>query len=272
MNIPEGKIAIFLCDITGKMAEPWVAAGYHCVLVDPQHPTGIHTDGLVTRIGDIIIGCTDYLGALIRTGRVVFVMGFPPCTDVAVSGSLHFEKKRQKDPHFQAKAALVAEQCRMTGMLSGVPWAFENPVSVFSSIFGESNHGFHPWWFTGICLNDNYTKNTRLWVGGGFAMPNNDVHPSVQQSVDFVTAKCGRMFAKPKAIEMLSKMGASDEEIQMVRDWYPDDRIHKAAPGDERANFRSATPSGFAMAVYLANAPHLKAAANDNNPAAEAAA
>ena len=52
----------------------------------------------------------------------------------------------------------------------------------------------------------------------------------------------------------------------------PDDRIHKASPGPERANFRSATPAGFAMAVFLANAPHLKAPANDNQLAANAAA
>lgn len=33
----------------------------------------------------------------------------------------------------------------------------------------------------------------------------------------------------------------------------PDDRIHKAPPSDERANFRSATPMGFAKAVFAAN-------------------
>lgn len=35
----------------------------------------------------------------------------------------------------------------------------------------------------------------------------------------------------------------------------PDNRIHMAPPGDERANFRSATPRGFARAVYEANRP-----------------
>jgi hypothetical protein len=39
----------------------------------------------------------------------------------------------------------------------------------------------------------------------------------------------------------------------------PDDRIHKAPPGDDRANFRSATPRGFSRALYIANAPHLRA-------------
>lgn len=38
----------------------------------------------------------------------------------------------------------------------------------------------------------------------------------------------------------------------------PDNRIHLAPPSADRANFRSATPMGFSMAVFLANAPHLK--------------
>ena len=33
----------------------------------------------------------------------------------------------------------------------------------------------------------------------------------------------------------------------------PDDRIHKAAPGPGRADFRSETPMGFSRAVFLAN-------------------
>jgi hypothetical protein len=35
----------------------------------------------------------------------------------------------------------------------------------------------------------------------------------------------------------------------------PDSRIFTAPPGDERADFRSATPRGFARAVFLANNP-----------------
>lgn len=43
----------------------------------------------------------------------------------------------------------------------------------------------------------------------------------------------------------------------LVTDWYPDNRIHECPPSDERANIRSATPLGFAKAVFLSNAPHL---------------
>jgi hypothetical protein len=38
----------------------------------------------------------------------------------------------------------------------------------------------------------------------------------------------------------------------------PDNRIHAAPPGPDRANFRSATPRGFAIAVFNANRPALQ--------------
>ncbi len=209
---------IFLCDITGHMADPWVKAGYRAVLVDPQHGTN-SDDGRVERIAATVLGAAPRLGEILRTENVVFACGFPPCTDVAVSGSRWFADKAAKDKHFQAKAALVAEQCRMIIMLAGVPGFFENPVSVFSSIFGKADHIFSPNDYTGHCANDNYTKTTCLWTFGNFVMP--DPFKDVS-------------------------LGA------------PDNRIHAAPPGPERANFRSATPMGFAQAVYLANAPHLK--------------
>jgi hypothetical protein len=218
MNNGNFGTVISLCDLTGHMVQPWVDAGYRAVLVDPQHGTS-SDDGRVERIADTVLGAASQLGQIVQTENVVFVAGFPPCTDVAVSGSRWFAAKSALDKHFQAKAALVGEQCRMVGIVSGAPWIFENPVSVFSSIFGQPGHTFNPEDFTGHCANDNYTKKTCLWVGNGFVMP-----PAFKD----------RALGKP------------------------DNRIHAAPPGPERANFRSATPMGFAQAVYLANAPHLK--------------
>jgi len=210
-------VAIFLCDKTGHMAEPWEQAGYESILVDPQHPKGVWSGAVRTKVGATILDCMSYLGKVIRTRQVAFVFGFPPCTDVAVSGSRWFEDKAKLDKHFQAKAALVAEQCRTVGMLSGAPWGFENPVSVFSSIFGKPNHSFDPMDYTLHCADDNYYKKTCVWSGNGFKMP---------------------MIARDYTL------GA------------PDERIHTAAPGPERANFRSATPRGFAIATFLANQLH----------------
>jgi hypothetical protein len=155
-------------------------------------------------------------------GRIAFVAAFPPCTDMAVSGARWFAAKRAIDPMFQAKAVAVAEQCRTFGQISGAPWFVENPVSVLSSVFGKPNHTFSPHDFTGYEAGDNYTKKTCLWTGGGFVMP----APSRDLS-----------------------LGA------------PDDRIHKAPPSAERANFRSATPMGFARAVFAANGQRQEAVA-----------
>lgn len=62
---------------------------------------------------------------------------------------------------------------------------------------------------------DNYTKKTCLWTGNGFVMP----EPAVTER----PADCDTK------------------------------RIHYASPGEERANFRSETPMGFARAVFEAN-------------------
>lgn len=239
------KIAIFLCDLTGVMAAPWVDAGYEVILVDPQHPTGIHREGLTTKVGHIINHPETWrvLREAVSTGRVEFVAGFPPCTDVAVSGTPHFKRKAENDPHFQAKAALVAEQCRVIGQLSGAPWFFENPVSVFSSIFGKPQHTFHPFEFTSYRIEDNYTKKTCLWTGGGFVMPAPRPDTRVAEDIAAVKALTGKMPPKKKAQELTG----------LPLDFYPDDRIHKCPPGAERANIRSATPEGFARAVFIEN-------------------
>lgn len=105
---------------------------------------------------------------------------------------------------------------------SGAPYMIENPVSTVSTYWRKPDFIFHPYQYTGFCKDDNYTKKTCLWVGNGFVMPE-----------PFVDENLGP----------------------------PDDRIHKAAPGDERANFRSATPRGFARAVFNANHVHEAACA-----------
>lgn len=240
---------ILLCNLTDAMAQPWIDAGYRVIMVDPQHVVD-SIDGSTTRLARTIVGAYPEIGAAIRQDRVAFVGGFPPCTDVAVSGARWFEAKRAKDPFFQAKAAIVAEQCRTVGELSGAPWFWENPVSVFTSIFGPADHVFHPWQYSGLCADDYYTKTTCLRVGGDFVMPEH-TYDRERYARGLAAFKAWR--AGDRTEEVLATMKAD----------YPDNRIHMATPGEERGNIRSATPRGFAEAVFLANAPHLRVA-NDN--------
>ncbi|MCK7435926.1 dcm methylase [Enterobacter bugandensis] len=232
---------ICLCDESGVMAEPWLEAGYNAILVDPKHKNTYSSTphkggGVVWKIGrEINHPATFYYLRIAMDYGVDFVAGFPPCTDVAVSGSARFEEKRAKDIHFQAKAALIAEQCRIIGQLSGAPWFFENPVSVFSSIFGKPQHIFNPCEYGGyipeedahpiypgiIPPRDGYMKKTCLWTGNGFVMPPKLPVPGLPFHEAFA-------------------LGGKSERTKQIR---------------------STTPRGFARAVFLYN----QDAANDGN-------
>jgi hypothetical protein len=87
----------------------------------------------------------------------------------------------------------------------------ENPMSTISTYWRPPDHKFHPCQYAGYHLDDNYTKETWLWTGGGFIMPPMDM---------------------PLDLEI-------DETY-----------IHYQSPGEERANIRSATPIGFSKAVF----------------------
>ena len=245
------------------MAEPWVGHGYDVILVDPQHPEGVTIEtaelgNTISRVGYVIEHPETWrvLRNAMRLSRVVFVAGFPPCTDVAVCGTKNFARKFDEDRHFQAKAALVAEQCRVIGQLSGAPWFFENPISVFSSIFGKPDHIFSPYQFTEFCADDNYFKSTCLWTGGGFRMPEQAIEPVVKAAVDLVLSRIGKLPSDKKKLMVVHADKFTAAEIDWINNYYPDDRIHKAAPGADRANFRSATPRGFSRAVFWANSTH----------------
>jgi hypothetical protein len=206
------SVVLSLCDLTGNFVQPWVEAGYSAVLVDPQHYFD-QTDGSVVALAKTVDEAMPLIAELFSLANVVFVAAFPPCTDLAVSGARWFQSKAKADPLFQAKAGMLAESCRTIGAVSGAPWFVENPVSVLSSLWGPPDFTFQPWQYTGWESADNYNKKTCLWAGGGFTLPPERIDTTLPE---------------------------------------PDDRIHKAPPGPERANFRSATPMGFSRAVFAA--------------------
>lgn len=212
------KYVLSLCDLTGNFTKPWVEAGYGAILVDPQHGM-THWDGPTLKVAATVEEAYPIIAEYLV--NVAFSAGWPPCTDMAVSGARWFAEKEKADPAFFAKAVSVAEQCRTIGAMSGAPYLVENPVSTLSKVFGKPDHYFHPWQYTAYEPADNYTKKTCLWVGNGFVMP--PAHADLTLPA-------------------------------------PDNRIHMAAPGPERANIRSATPMGFARAVFDVNHPIEKAA------------
>ena len=207
-------IVVSLFDVSGKMVQPWLDAGFQCWIVDLQHPAaysseGITSDGALRKVHADLT--RPWLFPADR-GRIAFVSAFPPCDHLAVSGARWFKGKglRRLETSI-AMFATAAEFCDW----SGAPYLIENPVSNIASHWRKSDYRCSPHHFTGYNVDDNYTKKTCLWTGGGFVMPER----------------------------------FEDETLGE-----PDDRIHKCPPGPERHNIRSATPMGFAEAVFLANA------------------
>lgn len=208
------EAAIFLCDLTGRMAEPWAAAGYECFCVDVQH--SIRRERVEGRI--------HYVWGDARTWRpraglrIVFGFAFPPCTHVAGSGARDFETKGGM---MLRDALETFEACRTNLAWSGAPYGVENPRGILSSIphIGPADYRFHPCDYAGYLppeeqASEAYSKDTHLWTGNGFVMPDR----------------------KPVAPDLGSLM-------------------HRLPPSDDRADLRSATPRGFARAVFDANYP-----------------
>lgn len=152
------------------------------------------------------------------TKKIAFAFAQTPCTHTAVSGARDFETKGGL---MLIDALMMFEAARQVCEWSGAPYMMENPVTMISSLphIGKPHYYFSPDQFTQLCPEDNYTKKTSIWGGNGFVMP----------------APCPDLTLGP-----------------------PDNRIHFASPGADRADFRSAAPMGFFRAVFQANAPHLR--------------
>lgn len=242
---------VSLFDYTGEALRPWARAGYACYAFDLQH--ALQASGCSARIetfaggGSIAYFHWDADGpeawATIRNALalarrqcdVAFLFGFPPCTDLAVSGAKHWKRKAEADPEFQRKAARRAEFCSDAAGALGCPFAIENPRGALSRLWRKHDHTFnpcdfggylpaddvHPRWPDYIAPRDAYKKATNLWTGGGFVMPQPDR-------------------VEPERIAVGNKAGS--------RQW-----ARLGGNSAKTKNIRSATPRGFALAVYHAN-------------------
>lgn len=241
MNNPNAnKYVISLYDYTGEALMPWAEAGYRCYAYDIQHKVVEHKQ---FDSGGFIIFCKldlhkleniNHLVTSYKGKDVVLGMAWPVCTDLSVSGSAHFASKREKDPFFQEKAANYALWCSQLFEALNVPYFVENPVSVLSTLWRKPDYRFHPFeygdyisdseaehpkWPEYIPPKDAYKKKTCLWTSDSFNMPD-------QKPVE-CSAYYGNGYSK-----QIMKLGGKSQKTK---------------------NIRSATPRGFARAVFEAN-------------------
>ena len=233
-------IVISLYDFTGEALKPWALAGYTCYAFDIQHSKqNLNTDTFVGSKGSINYIHADLhdqatLNAIqseFGDKPVVFGMAFPVCTDMAVSGAAHFKRKAEANPFFQADA--VGHVTAISRMFNGmaIPYFIENPVSVLATMWRKPDYYFHPWQYGGyipdaeayhprwpeyIAPYDGYPKKTCLWTGGGFKMP-------------------------------------SQRHAYIPHGGYSKQHLKLGGKSQRTKDIRSATPRGFAIAIYEAN-------------------
>lgn len=162
-----------------------------------------------------------FIGADVRRYRPPYrldyamVFAWPPCTHLSVSGARWFKGKGLFALADSIELfAHAAEICEAIG----APYLIENHVSTISTYWREPDYTFDPCQYALFSPEpeaDAYTKRTCLWTGGGFVMP--PFH----------------------GMEPTHPPGMSP--------------LHCLPPSPDRANLRSATPRGFARAVFDAN-------------------
>ena len=228
---------ISLYDYTGEALKPWAKAGYTCYAFDIQHPKeGRVHEGICYQYADLHDKKTlrdltsEFKLKALQGKRTVFGMAFPVCTDLAVSGAAHFKRKEEANPGFQDKAVSHAVWCAKMFNELGVPYFIENPVSVLATKWRKPDYSFHPYeygeyipdaeaqhprWPDYIAPKDAYTKKTCLWTSRTFRMP----QPKPTQKPDGYSTQHLKLGGKSKRTK----------------------------------DIRSATPRGFATAVYEFN-------------------
>lgn len=160
------RTVLSLCDKSGVMVKPWVAAGYRAICVDIQHPPGSTEKDGITFIGaDILFWRPP------ANERFAFVAAFPPCTIFASSGARWWKAKGIVP---LIEGLRLVEACRAIAEGANCPWVLENPVGRLARCWRKQDYEFDPCDFGGYTDppgGDAYAKRTWLWAGGGFKFP-----------------------------------------------------------------------------------------------------
>lgn len=216
-------LVVSLYDESGNMVRPWADAGHECYCFDiinqDEERDGIQFFGVDLR--------DQATTRDIKLLKPDIVFGFPPCTDLAVSGACRFAEKLKRDPLVFEKAMELVWVVPEVG--EHCPWMFENPVSIISTRYRKPDFMFDPYEFGGYLPEDDvhprwpeyysprdaYNKKTCIWTGNGFVEP-------VKKPVE-----------KPEGYSAsFSQLGGRSQRTKQIR---------------------SETPRGFAQAVFEAN-------------------
>jgi site-specific DNA-cytosine methylase len=167
----------------------------------------------------------DMFEVIKREEKFDLMIAFPPCTDLAVSGARHFERKiadgsQQKSIQFFMDV-INADVERIV---------VENPIGIMSGKYRKPDQIIQPWMF-----GDKAQKSTCLWL------------KNIPKLVSTDIVEKGEFF------EFLSKKG----EKKRMPMWYYK-ALKEAKTPEQRRTLRSKTFQGIADAMATQWASHLK--------------
>lgn len=247
-----------LFDFTGEAVRPWAEAGHRCYILDRQHEHDLIGAsfaaekvgaGWIVRVkwdADHRLAVAHAL-ACCPEGVAAFVMGFPPCDDLAGCGAKHWQRKAQVNPRFQMDATDRAKIVEKVARRLSAPFLVENPSGALRRLWRDWDHTFHPFQYGGyipygerrhprwpeyIPDRDGYKKLTCLWTSEGFVMP--EPKPVIPEIIR----------GKATGSRQFAKLGGKSLKTK---------------------NIRSASPRGFFAALYLTNKDK-KIASVDDQP------
>ena len=237
---------VSLYDYSGEALKAWARAGYRCYAYDIQHAGDELRGGIHFRHADLYKMAT--MRGIVRRhkGKVAFVSAFPPCTDLAASGAAWWAAKARRDSSFQTRAARHARRCAWAAEAMGTHrYYVENPVGALARLWRPPDARFDPCEYGGylprgdthpkfprhIPPRDAYQKKTCLWVGRDFTLP--PTRPVAPRSV-----RCTRSRSRS------SRASTSRYSPQAAK-------LGGRSPRTKE--IRSATPRGWALAVFRAN-------------------
>ncbi len=147
------------CEMSGVVRDAFAAKGHDawsCDLLPTERP-GQHYQGDVR----------DMLGE-----QWDMIIGFPPCTDLAVSGARHFAVKRADG---RQQAAIEFFMLFARARCERI--AIENPIGIMSTVWREPDQIVHPWMFGHM-----EQKATCLWLKNLPRLkPTRDVYAQMMQ-------------------------------------------------------------------------------------------
>lgn len=152
----------------------------------------------------------------VKLDRWDMLICFPPCTDLAVSGARHFERKiadgsQQKSIEF----FMALANCNIPHI------AIENPIGIMSKVWRKPDQIIQPWQF-----GDKAQKSTCLWLKGLPKLIPTDI------------------VEKGEFFEFTSKKG----EKKRMPMWYYKALLDAKTP-EQRRTLRSKTFGGIAKAM-----------------------